>query len=105
MNFFKKALKSLEAVEPHVQFITVQQHIDYPFDGLEDEGDEMDDDQDDNSYDTRDDGELSFDYGQSDQAPVTDSNIRRSMEVSIYSTLIGRRKGCIFHLTIGTSLG
>lgn len=81
LNFFKKALKSLEAVEPHVQFITVQRHIDYPFDGLEDEGDEMDDDQDDNSYDTRDDGELSFDYGQSDQAPVTDSIIRHSMEL------------------------
>ncbi|KAF8040952.1 hypothetical protein BT93_B3003 [Corymbia citriodora subsp. variegata] len=82
LNFFKKAVKSLEAVEPHVKSITEQQHIDYPFDGLEDdEGDEMDDDQDDDSYDTRDDGELSFDYGQSDQAPVTDSNVRRSMEL------------------------
>lgn len=90
MNFFKKALKSLEAVEPHVQFISEQQHIDYPFDGLEDaEGDEMDDDQDDDSYDARDDGELSFDYGQSDQAPVTEASITRSMEVNIYSTPIG----------------
>ncbi|XP_030449258.2 uncharacterized protein At2g33490 isoform X1 [Syzygium oleosum] len=82
LNFFKKALKSLEAVEPHVQFISEQQHIDYPFDGLEDaEGDEMDDDQDDDSYDARDDGELSFDYGQSDQAPVTEASITRSMEL------------------------
>lgn len=82
LNFFKRALKSLEDVEPQVQFIAVQQHIDYPFNGLEDdEGDEMDDDQDDDSYDTHDDGELSFDYGQSDQAPLTDSNIRHSMEL------------------------
>lgn len=86
-------------MEPHVLFITEQQHIDYTFDGLEDDGgDEMDDDQDDDSYDTRDDGELSFDYGQSDQAPMTDSNIRHSMEVNIYSTLTGRCKGCVFPL-------
>ncbi|KAI4368530.1 hypothetical protein MLD38_017077 [Melastoma candidum] len=59
LSFFKKALKSLEGVEPHVEYVTEQQHIDYPFDGLEDEDDdEMDDD----SYDTNDDGELSFDY-------------------------------------------
>ncbi|PPD94787.1 hypothetical protein GOBAR_DD08180 [Gossypium barbadense] len=36
LNFFKKALKSLEEVEPYVQKITEKQHIDYHFHGLED---------------------------------------------------------------------
>ncbi|XP_022725378.1 uncharacterized protein At2g33490-like isoform X2 [Durio zibethinus] len=81
--FFKKALKSLEEVEPHVQKITKQQHIDYHFSGLEDDdrdnGEDYDnyenDDDDDNSDDDddeddgydHDDGELSFDYGQNEQ--------------------------------------
>ncbi|XVE50051.1 hypothetical protein DITRI_Ditri01bG0130700 [Diplodiscus trichospermus] len=80
--FFKKALKSLEEVEPHVQKITEQQHIDYHFSGLEEDGDngkddenDENDDDDDNSDDDddeddgydHDDGELSFDYGQNDQ--------------------------------------
>ncbi|KAM7269290.1 hypothetical protein ACFE04_024787 [Oxalis oulophora] len=60
--FFKKALKSLESVDPHVKSVTEQQHIDYHFSGLEDEANESDYD-----YDTQDDGELSFDYGHSDQ--------------------------------------
>ena len=41
--FFKKAVKSLETVEPHVKSVTEQQHIDYHFSGLEEEdGDEGD---------------------------------------------------------------
>ncbi|XP_023514425.1 uncharacterized protein At2g33490-like [Cucurbita pepo subsp. pepo] len=67
--FFKKALQSLEAVEPHVKSLTEQQHIDYRFSGLED--DSVDDGNndgvdDDDGYDDGDDGELSFDYGQND---------------------------------------
>ncbi|XP_062156295.1 uncharacterized protein At2g33490 isoform X2 [Alnus glutinosa] len=77
--FFKKAVKTLEAVEPHVKLVTEQQHIDYQFSGLNDgdEGDDDgddddynsdddDDDDDDDDYDENDDGELSFDYGQND---------------------------------------
>ncbi|XP_022991417.1 uncharacterized protein At2g33490-like isoform X1 [Cucurbita maxima] len=69
--FFKKALQSLEAVEPHVKSLTEQQHIDYRFSGLED--DNVDDghndgiDDDDDGYDEGDDGELSFDYAQNDR--------------------------------------
>ncbi|KHG10542.1 hypothetical protein F383_16390 [Gossypium arboreum] len=37
LNFFRKALKSLEEIEPHVQKVTEQQHIDYRFSGLEDD--------------------------------------------------------------------
>ncbi|KGN46425.1 uncharacterized protein At2g33490 [Cucumis sativus] len=68
--FFKKALQSLEAVEPHVKSLTEEQHIDYRFSGLED--DNMDDgnrdsvDDDDDAYYEVDDGELSFDYAQND---------------------------------------
>ncbi|KAJ0037544.1 hypothetical protein Pint_23783 [Pistacia integerrima] len=78
MCFFKKALKSLEAIEPHVKMVTEQQHIDYQFSGLEDDdGDDGDDD--DESSDTHGDGELSFDYGQNDQENVSTS--RNSMEL------------------------
>ncbi|KAJ6945691.1 hypothetical protein NC651_000681 [Populus alba x Populus x berolinensis] len=77
--FFKKALKSLEAVEPHVKLVTEQQHIDYHFSGLDDDGrDDVDDD--DGDYDdANDDGELSFDYGQNDQEQEV-SISKKSME-------------------------
>ncbi|XP_020977583.1 uncharacterized protein LOC107635182 isoform X1 [Arachis ipaensis] len=35
--FFEKAVKSLETVEPHVKSVTELQHIDYRFNGLEEE--------------------------------------------------------------------
>ncbi|GMI74869.1 hypothetical protein like AT2G33490 [Hibiscus trionum] len=89
LNFFKKALKSLEEVEPHVQKITEQQHIDYRFSGLEDDdGDNGDynefyenDDTDYDSDDDEDDGELSFDYGQNDQDQNMIPASRHSMEL------------------------
>ncbi|KAL5552537.1 hypothetical protein UlMin_039938 [Ulmus minor] len=85
MCFFRKALQSLEAVEPHVKLVTERQHIDYQFGGLED--DDLDDDDydyedndDDDSYDENDDGELSFDYGQNGQEQDV-SFSQNSMEV------------------------
>ncbi|XP_050223589.1 uncharacterized protein At2g33490 [Mercurialis annua] len=70
VRFFKKGLKSLEALEPYVKSVAEQQHIDYLFDGLEDDdGDDDDNDdneEDDDTYDEHDDGELSFEYGQND---------------------------------------
>ncbi|XP_034906949.1 uncharacterized protein At2g33490 isoform X1 [Populus alba] len=78
--FFKKALKSLEAVEPHVKLVTEQQHIDYHFSGLDDDGrDDFDDDDDGDYDDANDDGELSFDYGQNDQEQEV-SISKKSME-------------------------
>ncbi|KAM3324217.1 hypothetical protein P3S67_005368 [Capsicum chacoense] len=70
LSFFKKALKSLEEIEPNVKLVTDLHHIDYHFRGLEadDAGDEDEDEN--NSEDdseSLDDGELSFDYGQNDQ--------------------------------------
>lgn len=45
MSFFRKALKSLEAVEPHVKSVTQEQHIDYQFISLEDdESEDVEDD-------------------------------------------------------------
>ncbi|GMH15099.1 hypothetical protein Nepgr_016940 [Nepenthes gracilis] len=37
LSLFRKALKSLEAVEPHVKSVTEQHHIDYHFSGLDDD--------------------------------------------------------------------
>lgn len=79
----------LEAVEPHVQFVTEQQRIDYQFSGLEDndsdsyDSDDEDDDNDDHDYKVQDDGELSFDYGKNDQGENVIATPRSSMEVRI----------------------
>ncbi|KAI4343432.1 hypothetical protein L6164_010780 [Bauhinia variegata] len=80
--FFKRALKSLETVEPHVKSVTEQQHIDYQFIGLEDDDADEDDDgdYDDEGYDENDDGELSFDYGQNEHENDV-STSRNSMEL------------------------
>ncbi|KAL9406868.1 hypothetical protein Peur_003840 [Populus x canadensis] len=84
LYFFKKALKSLEAVEPHVKLVTERQHIDYHFSGLDDDGrDDVDVDDDDEDYDdANDDGELSFDYGQNDQEQEV-SIPKKSMELDL----------------------
>ncbi|KAI7749667.1 hypothetical protein M8C21_025284 [Ambrosia artemisiifolia] len=37
MSFFRKALKSLETIDPYIQVVTKQHHIDYQFSGLEDD--------------------------------------------------------------------
>ncbi|KQJ90949.1 uncharacterized protein At2g33490 isoform X2 [Brachypodium distachyon] len=63
LNLFRKGVKSLEAVEPHVRIAAEQQHIDHQFSALEEDcsvEDENDDD-----YNDSHDGELSFDYGES----------------------------------------
>ncbi|XP_040938938.1 uncharacterized protein At2g33490 isoform X2 [Gossypium hirsutum] len=95
LNFFKKALKSLEEVEPHVQKITEKQHIDYHFRGLEDseaengdpdenyenDDDESDDDNYEDDAEDHNDGELSFDYRQNDQDQNMFFASRHSMEL------------------------
>ncbi|KAL8519966.1 hypothetical protein ACS0TY_010776 [Phlomoides rotata] len=83
LYFFKRAVKSLEAIEPHVSLLAEQLHIDYHFSGLYDDGheiyyDESDDDTDDGS-ETHDDGE-SFDYGQNGP-PQEASALKNSMEL------------------------
>jgi hypothetical protein len=77
LNFFRRGLKSLEAVEPHVRQVTEQQHIDYQFSGLEDYDDTE------NSYNANDAGELSFDYRPNKPALDGVLTSRNSMDVSI----------------------
>lgn len=77
LNLFRKGLKSLESVEPHVKHVADQQHIDYQFSGLED--DEGEDGYDDEGYDANDDDKMSFDYGENDH--IQDASTSRvSME-------------------------
>lgn len=78
LNFFRKGLKSLEAVDPLVRLVTEQQHIDYHFSGLEDDGE---DGEEESIYDSKDEGELSFDY-RKNMVGVDVSVSRNSMEVS-----------------------
>ncbi|XP_050232479.1 uncharacterized protein At2g33490 isoform X2 [Mercurialis annua] len=61
LNFFRKGLKSLEAVNDDVKYVAEHQHIDYQFCGLEDDGREEGGD-DDDFDDTNEGRELSFDY-------------------------------------------
>ncbi|KAG8050563.1 hypothetical protein GUJ93_ZPchr0009g1203 [Zizania palustris] len=63
LNLFRKGLKTLEAVEPHVRLAAEQQHIDHQFSALEEEDYNVDDENGDDYNDSHD-GELSFDYGQ-----------------------------------------
>ncbi|KAG2636089.1 uncharacterized protein At2g33490-like isoform X2 [Panicum virgatum] len=63
LNLFRKGLKSLEAVEPHVRLAAEQQHIDHQFSALEEE-DYFVEDENDDDYNDSHDGELSFDYGE-----------------------------------------
>lgn len=81
--FFRKALKSLEMVEPDVKFVTEQQHIDYQFRGLDDDvedGDTEDDTSDDDGSDSeKGDGQLSFNYTLDTEGQDTP---RDSIEVS-----------------------
>ncbi|PKI60305.1 uncharacterized protein At2g33490-like [Punica granatum] len=60
LNFFRKGLRSLEAVDSHVKRVAELQHIDYHVNVLEDEVEDGED-----GYNDKEDGELSFDYRRS----------------------------------------
>ncbi|XP_057998133.1 uncharacterized protein At2g33490-like [Hevea brasiliensis] len=80
LNFFRKGLKSLEAVDQHVKFVTDQQHIDYQFCGLEEDGRE-DGEDDEDGDDTNGGRELSFDYRANKQGHDVVYASSNSMEV------------------------
>uniref|UniRef100_A0A2P2M048 Uncharacterized protein At2g33490 isoform X2 n=1 Tax=Rhizophora mucronata TaxID=61149 RepID=A0A2P2M048_RHIMU len=80
LNFFRKGLKSLEAAEPHVRLVTEQQHIDYEFSGLEDDGRE-DREGGGNGDDTNDNRKSSFEYRTNKQGQDAVSASRNSTEV------------------------
>lgn len=78
--FFRRGLKCLEALEPHVKAIAEKQHIDYQFTGLEDN--ESDNDGSSSYQETcSDDRELSFDYEINDRDQDFIAS-RGSMDVS-----------------------
>ncbi|KAI9084033.1 hypothetical protein K1719_034029 [Acacia pycnantha] len=79
LNFFRKGLQSLEAVEPYIRLITKQQHIDYQFSGLEE--DDYGDCENDNDADQCD--ELSFDYTLNKQGPDVFSASQNSTGMSL----------------------
>ncbi|XP_062199993.1 uncharacterized protein At2g33490-like isoform X2 [Phragmites australis] len=79
LNLFRKGLKSLEAVEPHVRLAAEQQHIDHQFSALEEEDYYVEDENDDDYNDSHD-GELSFDYGDTKEAEETDNASRSHTE-------------------------
>ncbi|KAI3457796.1 hypothetical protein Pfo_014459 [Paulownia fortunei] len=78
LNFFRKGLQSLEAVEPHIKNVAEKQHIDYELCELN-EGEKDDDEG--NSFETNDYGELSFDYRQTEQEIDNACTSRNSMEL------------------------
>ncbi|KAL3636712.1 hypothetical protein CASFOL_019011 [Castilleja foliolosa] len=75
LNFFRRGLQSLEAVEPHIRNVAEKQHIDYELSESND-GEEVGDGE--NSFETNEDGELSFEYGQNKKEFA---NTRNSMEL------------------------
>ncbi|XP_052196578.1 uncharacterized protein At2g33490-like isoform X2 [Diospyros lotus] len=79
LNLFRKGLKSLEAVEPHIKLVTEKQHIDYGLSGLDDKEEREDESV--NGLEKNDDGELSFDYRINKQGLDAVSTSRNSMEV------------------------
>lgn len=83
LNLFRKGVKSLEAVEPHVRLAAEQQHIDHQFSALEDEDYSVEDENDDDYNDSHD-GELSFDYGESKESAEAGHASRSPTEVLIY---------------------
>ncbi|GAB4848644.1 hypothetical protein Ancab_003354 [Ancistrocladus abbreviatus] len=83
LNFFRKAVKSLEVVDPHVKLVTEKHHIDYQVSGLDDGDGDGDEDEDDgeNGYGSNDYGELSLNHPQNKPGFELVSTSRNSMEV------------------------
>ncbi|CAA2982821.1 Hypothetical predicted protein [Olea europaea subsp. europaea] len=79
LNFFRKALLSLETVEQHIKVVAEKQHIDcqlYGLDGAEDADNEG------NSFKTNYDGELSINYRQDKQEIDNVSTLGNSTEIN-----------------------
>ncbi|CDP16722.1 unnamed protein product [Coffea canephora] len=78
--FFRRGLKSLEAVEPYMRNVAQKQHIDYQLSELEDAEYREDGV---NSDDTNCDGELSFDNLEFNQEQENPGTSRNSMELEV----------------------
>ncbi|KAI3463138.1 hypothetical protein Pfo_019801 [Paulownia fortunei] len=104
LNFFRKGLQSLEAVEPRIRNVAEKQHIDYDICELNDgEGDDEG-----NSFETNEDGELSFDYSQNKKELDNTSTLRNSMEMDPLgapSSRTSRVKNVEVQINIGKNQG
>lgn len=89
MNFFRKGLQSLEAVEPYIKNVAEKQHIDYELSELNGGG--KDDGE--NSFESNEYGELGFDYRQKEQELGSAYTLRNSMEVSSVCLLFDSNYG------------
>ncbi|KAL3630869.1 hypothetical protein CASFOL_023853 [Castilleja foliolosa] len=76
LNFFRKGLQSLEAVEPHIKNLAEKQHIYYELCDVN--GEKCNND---NSFETNDYGELSFDYRQNEKDLDNTCTTRNSMRL------------------------
>lgn len=87
LYFFKKAVGSLEVVEPHVRSLAEQLHIDYHFSELkhDDKDDESSDYDTEDGSESYDDRESSFDYRQNGPAEVVQAS--KKMEVPLLCVL------------------
>jgi hypothetical protein len=92
LSFFRRGLKCLEALEPHVKTIAEKQHIDYQSISLEDNESDNDGS---SSYkeSCSDDGELSFDYEINDREQGFIAS-RGSMDVSYLVSVCLRFSQC-----------
>ncbi|XP_041997989.1 uncharacterized protein At2g33490-like [Salvia splendens] len=98
LNFFRKGLQSLEAVEPHIKNVAEKQHIDYELIELND-GD---------SFQTNDDGELSFDYTLNKKEIENTTTSRSSMELDqmgVSSSQTSQVKNLEMQLSFGRNQG
>ncbi|KAL1539915.1 hypothetical protein AAHA92_24341 [Salvia divinorum] len=89
LNFFRKGLQSLEAVEPYIIKVAEKQHIDYKLSEL-DEGDKDGE----NSYESNEHGELTFDYRAKEElgSAYTLSNLMESNQIDASSAQPSRVK-------------
>ncbi|KAL2505480.1 Uncharacterized protein Adt_21101 [Abeliophyllum distichum] len=80
LNFFRKALLSLESIEQHIQVVAEKQHIDCQLYGLDD-GEDGDNER--NSFKTNYDGKLSFNYTQNKQETDNVFTLGNSTEINL----------------------
>ncbi|KAK9050010.1 hypothetical protein SSX86_031021 [Deinandra increscens subsp. villosa] len=81
LNFFRKGLKAVEAVEPFIRNIAEKHRIDCQLSGLYDRGSQEGEPL--SSYESTNDGELSFDYKQKKQGLDDDGTSPYPMEVDV----------------------
>ncbi|CAI9780579.1 unnamed protein product [Fraxinus pennsylvanica] len=78
LNLFRRGFLTLEAVEPHIEFVARKQHIDYKLCGSDDVEVSHDER---NSFQANDDGEISFDHQQTEELE-NDYTSKSSMHIN-----------------------